>query len=195
MNYLGHLYFSKNNHTLMLGNLIGDFVKGKNFRGIPENLHEGIILHRRIDNFTDHHPAVIQLQKNIQNELPKVSGIAIDLVFDHLLAINWNKFHTQNFDEFLNDFYQFVAEYKAILPQKVRLFLENLLTYRFINQYDKMLFLESSGAHLSQKISFPNTLSTTAEVFSKNKPLFESSFRAFMGDAMVEFNQISEKDY
>lgn len=173
----------------MLGNLIGDFVKGKQFNGIPKSLHEGIVLHRKIDYFIDHHAAVLQLQKNIQSDLPKVSGIAIDLIFDHLLAKNWKKFHQQLRNDFLSNFYNFTRNYNELLPFEIKQFLKNMLTHKFINQYDEIYFLERSGAHLSNKISFPNALEKTATVFNQKQNLFKEVFYQFMQDAIIEFGE------
>ncbi len=85
MNFLGHLYFSDNKQELMLNNLFGDFVKGKDISRYPIEIQQGITLHRKIDNFIDRHPLVLELSHKLFADLPKVSAIAIDLFFDHLL--------------------------------------------------------------------------------------------------------------
>ena len=61
MNYLGHLYFSKNDFELMYYNLFGDFVKGSDLSRFPIKIQEGIRLHREIDHYIDHHPYVRKL--------------------------------------------------------------------------------------------------------------------------------------
>ena len=50
MNFLGHLYFSYDNHALMIANIFGDFVRGKDLSDYPEIIQKGITLHREIDN-------------------------------------------------------------------------------------------------------------------------------------------------
>jgi acyl carrier protein phosphodiesterase len=76
VNYLGHLFFSKNDTELMLANLYGDFVKGSNLEAYTESVQTGIRLHRSIDNFIDTHPDVLELKRLLYEDLPKVSGIA-----------------------------------------------------------------------------------------------------------------------
>ena len=59
MNFLAHIYLSDDHPKIMVGNFIGDFVKGKNFREQFEpDIARGIELHRIIDVFTDSHPVV-----------------------------------------------------------------------------------------------------------------------------------------
>src|SRR5690606_11317562 len=105
MNFLGHLYFSNNDTELMLYNLYGDFVKGSHLEVFPPKVERGIRLHREIDSYIDSHPIVHQLTHELHEFLPKVSGIAIDLFFDHLLAKNWLNFHSKPLDVFLDEFY------------------------------------------------------------------------------------------
>jgi len=58
MNYLAHIYLSGNDDFLKLGNFIADEIKGKSYKEFPKDIQKGIILHRAIDDFTDHHPLV-----------------------------------------------------------------------------------------------------------------------------------------
>ena len=51
MNYLGHLYLSGDQKDLMLANLFGDFVKGRDYSYLPQIVQTGVTLHREIDNF------------------------------------------------------------------------------------------------------------------------------------------------
>ena len=55
MNYLAHLYLSGESEKVIVGNFIGDYVKGKSFTDYPEQIAGGIKLHRSIDSFTDQH--------------------------------------------------------------------------------------------------------------------------------------------
>jgi acyl carrier protein phosphodiesterase len=56
MNYLAHVYLSGSNKELAIGNFIADHVKGKAYLEYPEIIQNGILLHRKIDYFTDQHP-------------------------------------------------------------------------------------------------------------------------------------------
>ena len=64
MNYLVHFLLAGDDDELRLGNVLGDFVKGRverfEHRGLTERLRTGIQLHRTIDAFSDRHPAVLR---------------------------------------------------------------------------------------------------------------------------------------
>ena len=53
MNYLAHLFLADCNRLSLLGNLMGDFVKGRIDNTYPDVVTDGLILHRQIDKFTE----------------------------------------------------------------------------------------------------------------------------------------------
>ncbi|MGZ7081297.1 MAG: ACP phosphodiesterase, partial [Thermoanaerobaculia bacterium] len=58
MNYLAHLFLAGDSAESMIGNLAGDFVKGVLHDRFPPAITAGIVMHRKIDAFTDSHPQV-----------------------------------------------------------------------------------------------------------------------------------------
>ena len=56
MNHLAHCFLSFGDEDVLLGNFIGDFVKGHDWQHYPELVQRGILLHRAIDSYTDNHP-------------------------------------------------------------------------------------------------------------------------------------------
>ena len=56
MNFLAHTYLSGANDEIIVGNFMGDYVKGKNYLHLPELIKKGILIHRDIDYYTDTHP-------------------------------------------------------------------------------------------------------------------------------------------
>lgn len=49
MNVLAHIYLSGDSEKIIIGNYIGDYVKGRDYLKYPEAIRKGIILHRHID--------------------------------------------------------------------------------------------------------------------------------------------------
>ncbi len=188
MNFLGHLYFSNNDFALMQANLYGDFVKGKDLSNYPEKIQEGIRLHRRIDNFIDHHPAVIELLHILYGPLPKVAGIAVDLYFDHLLAKNWNVFHDKEYDLFVNDFYASIDFNNVSYSDQFYLMLTKMKEINWLHYYQFMEGLEKSSYGLSKRISFPNELANAPNVFVQFEKEITEVFHKYMIDAKAEFS-------
>ena len=68
MNYLAHIFLSGPNRKVQLGNFVGDAVKGSSYKNYPSDIAKGIQLHRAIDDYTDHHPAVCEVVHRLQPE-------------------------------------------------------------------------------------------------------------------------------
>lgn len=187
MNYLGHLYFSNNNTELMLSNLYGDFVKGSNLEAYTDSVQKGIRLHRAIDNFIDTHPEVLKLRRLLYSELPKISGIAVDLFFDHLLAKNWTNYHELPLTEFLEHFYSCKISSEVHYSLDFLRFIDAMRTHQWLNHYPSEYGLRKSCEGVSSKISFPNTLKIGHIVFKNHEEEITSCFKKYMYDAQEYF--------
>jgi acyl carrier protein phosphodiesterase len=86
MNYLAHAYLSFGIPTITVGNLISDFVKGKQKLAYPAPIQQGIVLHRAIDTFTDTHAVTRQAKTFFREPYGLYAGPLIDVVYDHFLA-------------------------------------------------------------------------------------------------------------
>lgn len=197
MNYLGHLYFSEEKEDLMVANLFGDFVKGKDYSHLPELIQEGVLLHRQIDDFIDHHPLVTELRLHLFSELPKIAGIAIDLYFDHLLAKNWHKYHTRSLESFIDLFLDYIKDPSHLAfdnpkfkyPFQFQRLLSNINKYNLLLKNLQIEGLRTASEHLSRRISFENNLNMAADVFLNNEQRIEKTFHLFMNDAVMRFNK------
>lgn len=86
MNYLGHLLVLPDAGLITLGNLLGDFFKGR-VEGIePLDLRLGVALHREIDRFTDSHPVVLRSVARLGPARRRLGGVLVDVFYDHFLA-------------------------------------------------------------------------------------------------------------
>jgi acyl carrier protein phosphodiesterase len=187
MNFLGHLYFSNNNSELMLNNLFGDFVKGKDISKYPFPIQEGIILHRKIDHFIDRHPKVLQLNRLLFEDLPKVSAIAVDIYFDHLLAKNWSHFHNTDFIIFLEQFYKSVNLSNEFYTEEFKQMISKMIEVNWISYYPLLEGLDIACNGVSKRISFENKLKEGKSVFLKFESEIEITFREFMLDTKQFF--------
>ena len=193
MNFLGHLYFSDNNLDLMYANLFGDFVKGKNYAHYSKTIQNGIKLHRTIDNYIDNHPAVTKLRRKLYTSLPKISGIAIDLYFDHVLAANWDKFHNQPLDSFLDDFHQKTIRKEDYNNPRFLFLIDTMKKGRWLYHYKSAQGLDNACLGLSKRISFPNVLDEAPKIFKEFEVDIHFAFKSFMSEAIPYFESYYKK--
>ena len=93
MNYLAHLHIADHTKTSFSGNFLGDFVKGNPDGKYPDEVVKGIRLHRHIDSFVDKHPQVLAAKLLFPKALRRYAPIALDMFWDHFLALHWKQFH------------------------------------------------------------------------------------------------------
>ena len=145
MNFLAHIYLSGNNDQIKIGNFMADSIKGKKYLNYPEEIQNGIVLHRAIDYYTDTHPVFKQSTKRLFSEYGHYSGIIVDIFYDHFLAANWKKYSEIPLEKYTLDFYTLLEKNYDILPSKVKSFLpymvnDNwLLSYASIDGIEKVL--------------------------------------------------------
>jgi acyl carrier protein phosphodiesterase len=188
MNYLGHLYLSKNRLEIMRSNLFGDFIKGSHLETLPEIIKEGVILHRGIDDYIDHHPVVVDLLNVLYPQLPKVAGIAVDLYFDHLLARDWEEYHKLPLEAFISDFFNYKDKSEAYFSNDFKKLLKIIEKGNWLINYQNIDGLEFACKGLSKRISFDNELKNGVNVFYKNKEIIEATFKIFIKEAIIKFN-------
>jgi len=194
MNFLGHLYFSNNDLDLMYANLQGDYIKGKDLSHLPEIVQRGSYLHRTIDNYVDTHPSVIELLHMLYPHLPRISGIAVDLYFDHILARDWSKYHDKPLRLFIDEFYQHKPYFVDSFSPDFQFMLEKMKEYDWLYQYQYLSGLSRSSGGLSRRISFENNLHQAPQVFAMLQPEIETAFQKYMQSAQPFFEDYIRKN-
>ncbi|CAN5310818.1 acyl carrier protein phosphodiesterase [soil metagenome] len=182
MNYLAHIYLSGDNDNLKIGNFIADAVKGKQFIHFPPGIQKGIILHRAIDTYTDVHPVVKKSTHRLFPNYRHYSPVITDILYDHFLAANWNRYSNIPLESYVDDFYRLLEKNNEILPKKIRQFLpymkrDNwLLSYKTIEGIGKILWQMNQRTGRKSKMNLAiNDLQT---YYSE----FEEEFFTFFQD-------------
>ena len=180
MNFLAHLYFSGNNHHSLLGNLMGDFVKGRAISYSDRKSVDGIKLHRKIDKYTDSHPIVRQSKNRIQSERKRYAGIMIDVFYDHFLAKNWSRYSNDNFEQQVQNWYvKLNSETHIILPDRMRLTLKLMRDEDWLSTYKSTEGISNTIDRIAGRIRFENRLKGGGEELVDQYDALENDFNLF----------------
>ena len=145
MNYLAHLLLGEQNPPGWVGALMGDFVKGAIEPALPDGIRRGIVLHRRIDTFTDAHPVHRASRNRIVGARRRYAGIIVDLCYDHFLSRHWARHATLPLDEFTARVYDALARHRALLPPRLARIAPRMAAQDWLGSYRD---LASLGAAL-----------------------------------------------
>jgi acyl carrier protein phosphodiesterase len=173
----------------MYANIYGDFIKGSKLSHHPEIVQKGIKLHRTIDSFIDNHTKVLELKKLLSTDLPKISGIAIDLYFDHILAVQWEDLTNENLKKFTEDFHAHDFNSSQFDNQNFAFLIDKMKSDNWLYNYQFHHGLEFACKGLSRRISFSNQLHNAPVIFTTFRREIEHTFNDFMTDAIPFFKE------
>jgi acyl carrier protein phosphodiesterase len=184
MNYLAHLYLSGTDPHVQIGNFIGDYVKGNRYDKYSPGIRTGILLHRRIDEFTDKHPVVKKSNLKLYDHYGRYSGIITDMFYDHLLAAGWNDYCKTDLTHFVNDVHRLLIYNYFKLPARVKGFLPFLIKNRGLENYKHISGLKRALTIMSNRSSLPAKTETAIKILEENYDELRDEFNTFFPDVI-----------
>ncbi len=188
MNFLAHLHLSGNNDYVKIGNFIGDAVKGKSYVKFHPEIQKGILLHRKIDEFTDLNPITKELNSYFIEKYRKYAGIVTDIVYDYYLANDWGKYSDVLYEDFVADVYDLLMRNFRILPLKIKKILPFFIGKNRLMNYRKKEGIHSVLTAMAKYTTLPAAADFVLETMEINNELFKAKFALFY-DELIDFVQ------
>ncbi len=135
MNTLAHLYLSGIDPERLLGNFIGDSVRGSEFANLPPGVQRGVLLHRQIDQFTDTHPVFRALYKLLRPYFGRYAAVVGDVFLDHFLARDWTSHHPQELNEYIEWVHRTISPQIGQCPIRSQRYFEYLVQNQTLAAY------------------------------------------------------------
>ena len=182
MNYLAHIYLSGEDREVLFGNFIGDAIKGKQYEQYTKGVQKGILLHRAIDAFTDTHEIPFLARKKLRSIHGKYAGVVLDILYDHFLAVHWEKHHHIELEQFTLNFYQIIDQMQSSLPHKMTALFEFMRRDNWLYQYKSLSGLDRAFKGLAKRTRFESGMEFAKDYLIKNYDWFEENFNSFFPD-------------
>lgn len=182
MNHLAHIYLSGDDDGLKIGNFIADSVKGKAYLKYPETIQKGILLHRKIDEFTDSHPIARKSASKFSERFGLYSGVIVDMVYDHFLAANWKDYHSVALKTYSEDFYTLLEENFDQLPARVQGFYPYMVEANWLLMYSTLTGIEEILFQMNRRVKRGVQLHLAVDELRENYSSLETEFRDFFRD-------------
>lgn len=186
MNFLAHIYLSGDTNEILIGNFIGDYVKGNDYLKYPTNIGKGILLHRKIDAFTDKHSVTKSCKTFINPKYRKFSGIVIDIFYDHFLATNWEQYSSVPLKEFAIRKYNILGAYYDFFPREVKDFFPYFLKSNWLYAYSTVRGLKVVLRRMAIQTSLPDFSAYAISRLKENYEVLGENFKVFFKD-IIEF--------
>ncbi len=185
MNFLAHLYLSGNDNEIKIGNFIADSVKGKAHQNFSPKIQQGILLHRKIDEFTDKHQITKELSLLLKSNYNRHSGVVIDVFYDHFLSYNWIKYSDIPIHTYIKNCHKILLKNFIILPAQVKTFLPIMIAKNRLLSYSNIDGLENALQLMAKYTSLPAESSFAIEVLNKNYQFINQQFLIFFDELIL----------
>lgn len=197
MNYLAHAYLSFGIPAITVGNLISDFVKGKQKLVYPAAIRQGIVLHRAIDTFTDTHAITREAKAFFREPYRLYAGPLVDVAYDHFLANDPLVFGEQEEREphasadhgaaepgaglkaFAQQTYAQVQENEAFLPERFARMFFYMRTQDWLYHYRQKQGILSSFAGLARRAAYMGSAEAAGRLFETHYTQLQACYREF----------------
>ncbi len=190
MNFLAHTYLSGRNDEIIVGNFMGDYVKGRNYIHLPEQIKKGVLIHRDIDTYTDSHPVTRRCSRRLVDKYHKYAGVIIDIFYDHFLASLWSNYCDIPLGDYVDNTYDLLKKNYKSLPTGIKVWFPTFLENNWMMAYQTIDGIGLVLDRMSANTSLPDHTAYAIEVLRKEYEFFAKDFNEFFPD-IIDF--IEEK--
>jgi acyl carrier protein phosphodiesterase len=186
MNYLGHAFLSFGDAEVLTGNMIADHVKGRIvLESYPPGIRKGILLHRKIDEFADRHPAGIRARLLFREDYGLYSGSIIDTLYDHFLAGDPKFFpDEQALYGFSQATYSLMQQHEAWMLGRFSPYFSSMREHNWLYNYRTVKGIERSLHGLARRAKYMPPIGKAYDIFITSYYCLNQCYYEFIDDAI-----------
>jgi len=179
MNFLAHLFLSFENEDHVIGNFIADSIRNSEVKNYTSEIQQGIMIHREIDSYTDNHPSVRKGTQRLQPHHHKYAPVVIDILYDYILANNWERYSVKSLESFSNNIYSILNNRINELPEKLKRNVPGMIRGNWLQSYKTTEGLSYTLQRMDKRASFPSKFAEAVDHLHRDYTLFENEFNDF----------------
>lgn len=187
MNFFAHLVLAQPNVHSRVGNLLGDFARGVDITTLSPVVAEGLVNHRRVDQFTDHHSEVRQMKTCFSSQRRRFSGIALDVLFDHYLLSHWDQYSAVPKQAFITELYSDLQAGQGLMPSRMQQVTSRIAEQDWFRSYETLDGVAYALDRIASRIRFENRFDGIGEELEQHYDRFEDGFNRFFPELIAEF--------
>ena len=184
------MYLSGGDESLLLGNFIADHVKGSLLTKYNPMVQNGIRLHRLIDSYTDQHSVVLLGKIRLRPYVGKYAPVALDILYDHFLAVNWTDHHPMTLADYTTTIFQSLDKRITLMPEKAQQMYGYMRKDNWLAGYAEVKGIERALIGLSHRTKFKSNLEQAAVALTDHYDIFEKEFTIFFEDLKIYTAQV-----
>jgi acyl carrier protein phosphodiesterase len=194
MNLLAHLVLSPKETDFISGNIAADFLRGSNRKLILESFQNGISMHHFVDKFTDTHLLVKTSRNRIESHFRLLSGVFVDVFYDHFLAKDFEHIANIPLEEFSAYIYEILEKNIVGLPPRLQQFVPIMIRENFLFSYRKLEGVQTALTRINRRINKKFSVRLAMENLKNIYESLENDFREFF-PLLIDATENYRKDY
>jgi len=191
LNHLAHLFLAPDSPRARVGSLLGDFARGIVPEDLPREVRVGLQHHRAVDAFTDQHPQVIASKRLFSPQRRRFSGVALDILYDHYLLRNWQRFSHVEADIFIEQVYGELDANTSLMPDRMRRVTQQIVHHDWFHSYMDLENIGYALDRVASRIRFRNSFHGIIEEIKAHDQELERRFLSFF----PELKHYATKDF
>ena len=194
MNFLAHLVLSPKEINFISGNLAADFLRGSDRKFISERVQKGISMHQFVDKFTDTHLLVKTSKNKIKNHFRLLSGVFVDVFYDHFLAKDFEHIANISLEEFCECIYETLEKNINVLPPRLQQLIPIMIREDILFSYRKLEGVQTALTRINHRITKKFSVKLAMVHFKNIYVSLENDFREFF-PRLIDATESYRKDY
>jgi acyl carrier protein phosphodiesterase len=167
VNFLAHLYLAEPTPASWIGNLLPDLTTGPTDPDLHPDVLAGAANHRRVDAYTDTHTVFARTRARFREKHGRYSGILADLFYDHALARDWDRYHPQPLNDFIDQVHTAFTDHAQLMPEPMRPIIGRLIDQGWLRCYatphGMQTVLGMMSARFTQRLQRPVDLACAVQ--------------------------------
>jgi acyl carrier protein phosphodiesterase len=188
MNFLAHAFLSRSSPELLIGGMLGDFVKGReSLQQYSPAVCAGIHLHRAIDRYTDAHTMVRASCALVSPARRRFAAVLVDVFYDHFLARHWSLYAGVPLEDFTQQVYATLLPNIASYPQRLQRILPHMAADDWLASYAEIESVDAALHGIARRFQrYPRAVVLTDGVqeLLLNYAVLEQQFLAFFPELL-----------
>lgn len=183
MNFLAHILLSGTKEGVIMGNYVGDFIKGRLTDEKTEtwdpDFVTGLKLHRFIDFFTDKHDIVREATHRAALSQGKLAGIVMDIYFDYFLAKHFDQFSHEPLFTYTRNIYALVKNNEQHIPADMTRMAQAMIREDWLTSYATYEGVDLTFHRMSRRATYLAPLRNAMLELRVNEDFYRDKFFSF----------------
>lgn len=194
MNFLAHLVLSPKETDFISGNIAADFLKGSDRKFVSKGVQSGISMHRFVDQFTDTHALVKTSKNRVKNHFRLLSGVLIDVFYDHFLAKDFEHIANISLEEFSEYIYKTLEKNISKLPTRLQQFVPVMIRENILLSYRKLAGVQTALTRINMRVTKKFSVGLAMAILNDLYEFLENDFRQYF-PCVIDVTESYRKDY